>query len=225
LILWAVAYIDDVMYGGMKSKTTNLKRQVAEYMPITEIGKLDAHLGVHYLLKADKLGPYFECSMKKYVQAMCGEFEAHVSKNVCNYMAPAAPGRNQLKNEEETINMSGYRKFVGKRLFAVKKVLSPPNPGTTTRKQQPPTTTTTKTNTTKPTTLTQPPPTNAKEETTRTPRHRDSKRQHPQVLPKIPIRQLNARPRPTNTRQSATAQPATPHPGHTARQNLHTAQP
>jgi hypothetical protein len=103
-------YIDDVVYyRGMKSETANLKQQVMEYVTITEIGKLDGHLGMHYLLKADELGPYFECSMEKYVQAMCG-FEVHVGKNVCDYATPAAQGSNLLKN-------------VGGTLFAVKEVL------------------------------------------------------------------------------------------------------
>ena len=64
LILWAVTYIDDVVYGGLKSETTKLKKQVTEYVTIMEIGKLDVHLGVHCLLKANKYRPDFECSMK-----------------------------------------------------------------------------------------------------------------------------------------------------------------
>jgi hypothetical protein len=123
LILWAVTYIDDVVYGGLKSETIKLKKQVTEYVTITEIGKLDVHLGVNYMLKADDLGPYFECSMEKYIQSMCREFETHVGKEVRDYATPAAPGSNLLANEAEEIDTSGYRKFVGKALFAVKKVL------------------------------------------------------------------------------------------------------
>jgi hypothetical protein len=123
LILWAVTYIDDVVYGGLKSETVNLKEQVTKYVTITEIGKLDVHLGVHYMLKGDELGPYFECSMEKYIQSMWREFEAHVGKEVRDYATPAAPGSNLLANEEQEIDTSGYRKFVGKSLFAVKKVL------------------------------------------------------------------------------------------------------
>jgi hypothetical protein len=123
LILWAVTYIDDVVYGGLKCETVNLKKQVTEYVTITEIGKLDVHLGVHYALKADKLGPYFECSMEKYIQSMCSEFEEHIGKEVRDYATPAAPGSNLLANEGEEIDTSGYRKFTGKTLFAVKKVL------------------------------------------------------------------------------------------------------
>ena len=37
---------DNVVYGGLKSKTDNLKKQVAEDVTIVEIGKLDMHLGV-----------------------------------------------------------------------------------------------------------------------------------------------------------------------------------
>ena len=82
------------------------------------------HLGVHYLLNVDKLGPYFECSMEKYVQSMCDEFEKHVEKGTSDYTTPAAPGSNLLANEGEATDISGYRKDVGKTLFAVKKVVS-----------------------------------------------------------------------------------------------------
>ena len=54
-VLWAVTYIDDVVYGGMKSETRRLKRQVTSHVTITEIGKLEVHLGVHYLLTVDEL--------------------------------------------------------------------------------------------------------------------------------------------------------------------------
>ena len=37
LILWAVTYIDNVVYGGLKSETTKLKQQVTDYVTITEI--------------------------------------------------------------------------------------------------------------------------------------------------------------------------------------------
>jgi hypothetical protein len=123
LILWAVTYIDDVVYGGLKRETRRLKQQVTSHVTITEIGKLEVHLGVHYLLSVDELGPYFECSMTKYIQSMCDEFETHVGMSTRDHTTPAAPGSNLLENEGAVMDISGYRKYVGKTLFAVKKVV------------------------------------------------------------------------------------------------------
>ena len=77
LILWAVTYIDDVMYGGMESETTSLKKQVTECIAITEMGRSDMHLGVHHLLKGNKCGS-FKCPMKKYIKNMNNKEATHV---------------------------------------------------------------------------------------------------------------------------------------------------
>ena len=46
-----------------------------------------------------------------------------MGKDVCNYTTPAAPGNNLLVNEGEATGTSGYRQYVVKTLFAVKKVM------------------------------------------------------------------------------------------------------
>jgi hypothetical protein len=69
------------------------------------------------------MGPYFECDMRKYVKSVCEEFETHTGKRLKDYATPGAPGTMLLKNQGEMVDQSGYRKFVGKSLFAVKKLL------------------------------------------------------------------------------------------------------
>ena len=96
---------------------------MTSHVTITEIGKLEVHLGVHYLLNVDKVGPYFECSMTKYIQSMCDEFETHVERSTRDHTTPAAPGSNLLANEGEVIDISGYRKYVGKTLLAGEEVV------------------------------------------------------------------------------------------------------
>jgi hypothetical protein len=123
LVLMAIIYIDDCIYCGKKEEIEKLKKWVIKHVTITDIGNLDTHLGVDYVLGEDELGKYFECSMNKYVSECVSEFEKHVGKEMSNKRTPAAPGSNLLKNTEETMDQSGYRKFVGKLLFAVKKVL------------------------------------------------------------------------------------------------------
>ena len=74
-------------------------------------------------MEEDEVGKYFDCSMNKYVSSIVEDFEKHVGKTLKNKTTPAAPGSNILKNAEEIMDQSGYRKFVGKLLFAVKKIL------------------------------------------------------------------------------------------------------
>ena len=50
---------------------------------------------------------------------MCDEFEKQVEKSTRDYTTPAAPGSNLLANGGEAMDISGYRKYVGKTLFAV----------------------------------------------------------------------------------------------------------
>jgi hypothetical protein len=123
LILWTVIYIDDAIYGGVKKDVLALKGWIEKGLTISDIGDLNTHLGVNYKLKFDEMGPYFECDMTKYVKSMCEEFETHTGKRLKDYATPGAPGTMLLKNQGEMVDQSGYRKFVGKSLFAVKKLL------------------------------------------------------------------------------------------------------
>ncbi|KAL7575127.1 hypothetical protein ACA910_000494 [Epithemia clementina (nom. ined.)] len=123
IVLMALIYIDNAIYCGLQSETEALLKWIQEHVTITDSGDLDTHLGVDYVLGEDEIGPYFECSMPKYIWGCISEFEEHTGKQLKEYRTPATPGSNVLKNQEEMVNQSGYRKFVGKILFVVKKVL------------------------------------------------------------------------------------------------------
>ena len=123
LVLMAIIYIDDAIYCGLKSETEKLREHVKRSVSITDIGDLDTHLGVDYVVKTDDLGIHFECSMNKYISECVSEFEEHVKKVCRNFACPGVPGSNLMKHEGSPVDQSGYRKFVGKLLFAVKKVL------------------------------------------------------------------------------------------------------
>ena len=118
-----VTYIDDVIYGGKKDEVKQLIELIKQHLTTHDIGNLDTYLGLDYKLKKDEEGTYYECTMKKYIAAMIKEFEEHTGKETKDYTTSVAPGLNLLKNDEESLDQKGYRKFVGKALFTVRKVL------------------------------------------------------------------------------------------------------
>ncbi len=123
LVLIAIIYIDDAIYCGLKGEARRFKEQVKKFVTITDIGKLDTHLGVDYQLMEDEHGIYFDCSMKKYVEDCVKEFEQHIQRICRDFKCPGKPSTSLLKNDGEPIEQSAYRKFVGRILFVVKKVL------------------------------------------------------------------------------------------------------
>jgi hypothetical protein len=78
LILWAVTYIDEVVYGGSKSETNDLKNQAVGHVDIVEIGRLDMHLGVHNSLEAGEYESHFGYSIAQYMAKMYSTEAIHV---------------------------------------------------------------------------------------------------------------------------------------------------
>jgi hypothetical protein len=78
LILWAVTFIDEVVYGGSQSETNDLKNQAVGHVNIVEIGKLDMHLGVHNSLEAGEYTSYFGYSIAQYMAKMYSTEAIHV---------------------------------------------------------------------------------------------------------------------------------------------------
>ncbi|KAL7570757.1 hypothetical protein ACA910_014388 [Epithemia clementina (nom. ined.)] len=106
LILYVVTYIDDALYGGEQEETTKLLLFIQSKVTITDIGDIDIYLGVKYEYWEDKDGPYFECSMPKYIDSMVTEFEEFVRQysptfKLKDYPTPAPQGQNLTKNEDD----------------------------------------------------------------------------------------------------------------------------
>lgn len=55
---------------------------------VLEIGRMDEHLGVKYMLKHDDIGWYYECNMKKYVDKTISAYEE--SRSECKASEPDA---------------------------------------------------------------------------------------------------------------------------------------
>jgi len=118
-----VLYVDDGFCAGDPKVLKSIRDHLKTKVEITEIGMIDTHLGVDYELKMDKHGWFFECSMTKYIADIVKDFEEHVSSETKNFDTPAAPSTILMKFDGEAIDESGYRKFVGRILYAVTKVL------------------------------------------------------------------------------------------------------
>ena len=125
LLALIVLYIDDAVVCGDPEMVKRIKTHLKSKVDILDIGRMDTHLGVDYELKKDEHGWYYECSMRKYVVDAVKEFENHIGTELKDFRTPAAPGSVLMKrsDDDEPIDSSGYRKFVGKMLYAVMKVL------------------------------------------------------------------------------------------------------
>ena len=68
-------------------------------MAIIDIGNLDTHLGVDYIMKKNNLGIHFESFMNKYISECVSEFKKPTSKVCRNFTCPGVPGINLMKYE------------------------------------------------------------------------------------------------------------------------------
>jgi hypothetical protein len=78
LTLWAVLLCDDVIYGGVKSETDNLKSLVTSHVTIVEIGKLDVYSGVRHMLDTNVYAPGFAHSMEECMGSINWKEAIHV---------------------------------------------------------------------------------------------------------------------------------------------------
>jgi hypothetical protein len=125
LILLMAIHIDDGYVCGKPSEVKKLMAHLKKTVDILEIGRIDTHLGVNYSLRKDELGWYYECDMRKYVMDTVADFEKTTGTTLKNQRSPGAPGELLLKlaEDEEVIDIGNYRKFTGRILYAVTKVL------------------------------------------------------------------------------------------------------
>jgi len=123
LILMLVSYIDDVIVAGKRSQVEKLKECLRKRVTITDIGRVQTHLGVDNELEKDGKGYYWKCSMYKCIDTMIKDFEQHTKKETSDYPTPGKPSNVLEKNLGEPVDESNYRRYVGKALFAVRKVL------------------------------------------------------------------------------------------------------
>lgn len=116
-----VNYVDDGIIVGTPEAVRAIKAKVKATFTITELGPLKKHLGVHYKMKNDRSGNYLEVQMQAFRDDLIKDYEEAVGKlaKVCN--TPGAPGKVLIKNEEDVMMETEYRKLVGKLLWTVKK--------------------------------------------------------------------------------------------------------
>jgi hypothetical protein len=99
-----------------------IKSKIKEDFSISELGPLKKHLGVNYTWKKDEIGSFWEVQMREFRNDLIKDYlEATNSKKVKASATPGTPGRTLIKNEEDAVMESEYRKMVGKLLWTVKK--------------------------------------------------------------------------------------------------------
>ena len=67
-----------MIYGGVKSKTDNLKSLGTSHVTIVEIGKLDVYSGVRHMLAANAYAPGFAHSMEECMESTDWKEAIHV---------------------------------------------------------------------------------------------------------------------------------------------------
>lgn len=125
LVALMLLYVDDGFACGKPAEVKKIREHLKRRVEVLEIGRMKTHLGVNYTLKKDDLGWYYECEMRKYIMDVIDDFEKETENTLGDYQTPAAPSSvlMKLEEDEEPIETSGYRKYVGKLLYAVMKVL------------------------------------------------------------------------------------------------------
>ena len=125
LCLLLVFHIDDGCVAGRPEEVKKLMEHLRAEIEILEIGRMEEHLGVHYKLARDSIGWYYECNMDKYIDKTIKAYEEATGKVLKDYPTPGAPSTILMKVEDESliIDPTEYRKYVGRILYAVTKVL------------------------------------------------------------------------------------------------------
>ena len=125
LIVLLVLWIDDGCIAGKPSEVKKVIDHLKKTVDLLEIGPIETHLGVGYKLQKDNIGWYFACAMTKYIKEAVAAFEESQGVELPAQPTPAAPGSSLLKlpDDMDPIDIPGFRKFVGKILYAVMKIL------------------------------------------------------------------------------------------------------
>ena len=126
LILLLVFHIDDGYVAGKPEEVRKLMAHLQASVEVLEIGRMDEHLGVSYSLQKDNVGWYYESKMDKYINKVVIEYEHDMKIQLKDYPTPATPGSNLMKlddQQEKPDRMDQFRKYIGKILYAVVKVI------------------------------------------------------------------------------------------------------
>ena len=125
LCLLLVFHIDDGCVAGRPQEVKKLMEHLRAEVEVLEIGRMEEHLGVNYKLTRDDIGWYYECSMDKYIDKTIKTYEESTGKSLKDYPTPGAPNEILTKVHDEglIIDQTEYRKYVGRILYAVTKVL------------------------------------------------------------------------------------------------------
>jgi len=124
LLMLVLLHVDDGCACGKPSEIKKMKTHLQSKVEALEIGRMKTHLGVDCMLKKDEIGWHCECNVEKHIKEAVADFEEAASTTVPDFRTPGAPNTALMKlpEDEEPINVSGFRKHVGKLLCAVMKV-------------------------------------------------------------------------------------------------------
>ena len=110
-----VIHVDDSTIAVKKSMVEEIKKAIDKRLSIKDEGRLSKHLGVRYEWNADGS---LTMHQKDYIADIITTYEKF--GECINFPTPGYPGKCLLKREGESVDVTGYRSFVGKILFAMK---------------------------------------------------------------------------------------------------------
>ena len=117
-------YVDDCIFAGHVDFVKQLKKYVSSRFNIKDLGPIKKYLGVNYSLKRDAGDdPYFEASLKEYVDDIVKDYEKEFDCVVKSRKSPTITSAVMSTEEETVVLQSKYRSYVGRLLFAVSKCM------------------------------------------------------------------------------------------------------
>lgn len=117
-------YIDDCIIFGEEENIKWCKEKIKEHFNISDLGKIQNHIGVIYKKDEDEVGTFYSLSMDNYcnkfiedTEELCGNVK------LCN--TPGFPGTvlSKADSDEEPIKESNYRFLIGTVLYLIRKML------------------------------------------------------------------------------------------------------
>jgi hypothetical protein len=96
-----VVYVDDVMVIGCKQDVEWFKAQVRKVNNISDLGRLNKHLGIWYEWMHDENGPYVRAHMEDMAQGIVADYLKYTGNNAKGAKTPGFPGVTLTKGAEE----------------------------------------------------------------------------------------------------------------------------
>jgi len=120
LLAIVVVYCDDSIITGFRTVVDRLKQGISGAVTISDLGKLERHLGVDYEFGLDEYGSYIKSSMTEYIASIVRDFEKDLATTLKDYKTPGAAVTPPLRStpEDEIILHELYRSYVGRVMFA-----------------------------------------------------------------------------------------------------------